>query len=638
MTHIPYSQVIRGKLIARRAIMTKLFTLFSVQELSLHRNLLIFRHRIMQKFTITRRYVLRLLLIFLVSYLTLPPQAFGQVTIRGGSFAIKGSNAIFSCQRLYVAGGAALTNEGSLYVSDTFGIRNGTSTFNNSGNFYVDKAAVFDTATMTHTGDMYISTALKIRISPTDLAILNSSTGNLTLYQTGIKNVRTNDLGQVDFNKLTMATTGQNNTFFGSSINVDSLVLTNGKIRMALVGEDSLTVNQGGVILGGNLRSYTDSLYRVPTASGTNLYFPVGNTAVNNTFRPIELLNITYSGFDPELNVVYGNSVVSSYDSVGLNEVDFTNFWRVRDGLGSMTSFVARPSYRDGDVSVTGDAVVAQTENNPNMIFYNLGRASVTNSGDSTAIQAELNSPNDVILAVGQATRINLNISAFLGGALLGVTGTMQNLLYSNILTTLQARFEAGGTAKYPMLPTYAIPTNAVDSIKIYLRTGIPASTTIDSISAWLMPDGTIRDFESGTKDYVSFANAPVGSYYVVVTHRNHLAIMSTSTVALNTSIPGGTQVDLGNIANVYGAGAGDNGVVAFMWEGNANYDREVNAADLAKVQQGYNTFLGDTDNILGYRNRDVDMTDNPVQISAGDYTRVINGNSWIYFSAVPGI
>jgi hypothetical protein len=61
------------------------------------------------------------------------------------------------------------------------------------------------------------------------------------------------------------------------------------------------------------------------------------------------------------------------------------------------------------------------------------------------------------------------------------------------------------------------------------------SSTIREFTVAWLLTDGSIRNFSDTTKDYVEFS-APTGLYYLVVSHRNHLAIMSSSSHFLDAS------------------------------------------------------------------------------------------------------
>jgi hypothetical protein len=99
------------------------------------------------------------------------------------------------------------------------------------------------------------------------------------------------------------------------------------------------------------------------------------------------------------------------------------------------------------------------------------------------------------------------------------------------------------------------IPSNAVDSITIEIRdsTTTAASTVHLSAPAWLLTDGSIRNFTDTTKNYVELSPAWPGNYYLVVYHRNHLAIMSSATVALSTS--SATAYDFSTAqAKAYGA------------------------------------------------------------------------------------
>ena len=83
------------------------------------------------------------------------------------------------------------------------------------------------------------------------------------------------------------------------------------------------------------------------------------------------------------------------------------------------------------------------------------------------------------------------------------------------------------------------IPTDAVDSINIELRnaSSVSASTTRKFRPAWLLTDGSIRDFFDTTANCVTF-DTLAGNYYLVITHRNHIAIMTSTTQALNGAVP----------------------------------------------------------------------------------------------------
>ena len=71
-----------------------------------------------------------------------------------------------------------------------------------------------------------------------------------------------------------------------------------------------------------------------------------------------------------------------------------------------------------------------------------------------------------------------------------------------------------------------SVPSSVVDWVLLELRTGTAASTNVAARAAFLKSDGSVVDLDGASP--VSFGIAG-GSYYIVVKHRNHLAIMSAS-------------------------------------------------------------------------------------------------------------
>jgi hypothetical protein len=114
--------------------------------------------------------------------------------------------------------------------------------------------------------------------------------------------------------------------------------------------------------------------------------------------------------------------------------------------------------------------------------------------------------------------------TVFLEGAYLSGTSSMRNSLKTSGI--LGARF-----------PQAIIPAYAVDSVEVEIRdnSSAVASTVRRFASAWLLTDGTTRQFSDTTQSGVTF-DAPGGAYYVVVRHRNHLAVMSSTALALSAT------------------------------------------------------------------------------------------------------
>jgi hypothetical protein len=69
------------------------------------------------------------------------------------------------------------------------------------------------------------------------------------------------------------------------------------------------------------------------------------------------------------------------------------------------------------------------------------------------------------------------------------------------------------------------VPENVVDWVLVKLRTEAD-SEPISQKSFFLRKDGQVVDVD-GTTTELEMPNAPDGDYFVVVRHRNHLAVMS---------------------------------------------------------------------------------------------------------------
>ncbi|MCH8317917.1 MAG: hypothetical protein IIA88_05380, partial [Bacteroidetes bacterium] len=222
-------------------------------------------------------------------------------------------------------------------------------------------------------------------------------------------------------------------------------------------------------------------------------------------------------------------------------------------------------------------------------------------------------------------TGIKVNLNVFLEGAYLGGDSMRDSLFLLGYLD----RFLSGGTASINMNPGYPIPSdtsgNAVDLIGIQIRSN--PFTPIDTAYAWLMQDGSIRDFETGQNNYAQVCGLAPGTYYIAVGHRNHLFIMYSDSAILNNTPP--PPIDLTDVINIYGGGISFLGDGPYgMWGANArNSDQEVNANDLYDVSV-------DRDSLLpGYNLTDVDLSG---VVNADDFNLASGNNDQLYWSTVP--
>ena len=185
-------------------------------------------------------------------------------------------------------------------------------------------------------------------------------------------------------------------------------------------------------------------------------------------------------------------------------------------------------------------------------------------------------------------------------------------------------------------LGTAPVPNSAVDVIMVELRDGTDA--VVDVSYAWLMFDGSVRDFATATTSYVQFCAAGDASYRVVVKHRNHISIQSaTAANAYDRNVP--AVLDLTAPGNVYEGGdivntMMRNGGTIRMAAGNAypnvsGFDQgECNASDFFVVSTE-----NDASPINVYNNADLNM--NGV-VNASDFTIVDTNSLNLYYASFP--
>jgi hypothetical protein len=72
-----------------------------------------------------------------------------------------------------------------------------------------------------------------------------------------------------------------------------------------------------------------------------------------------------------------------------------------------------------------------------------------------------------------------------------------------------------------------AVPAGVVDWVLLTLRSDTLASTGVDTLAVFIKKDGSVVDLD-GTSP-VAFPSVAGGAYYVVLRHRNHLAVMTST-------------------------------------------------------------------------------------------------------------
>ncbi|MCC6397289.1 MAG: hypothetical protein IT282_09735, partial [Bacteroidetes bacterium] len=164
------------------------------------------------------------------------------------------------------------------------------------------------------------------------------------------------------------------------------------------------------------------------------------------------------------------------------------------------------------------------------------------------------------------------------------------------------------------------VPEDVVDWVMVELRTDTTSASMVGRRAAFLKSNGQVVDMDGISG--VTFGAIEAGDYYIVIRHRNHLAVMSAETVPLSSS--SGLYDFTAGLDKYYGGEARDLGSSMYaMWGGDADASSDVAALD--------RTATWNDRNKVGYLLSDVDLSGD---VAALDRTMTWNNRN--KFSRVP--
>jgi hypothetical protein len=127
---------------------------------------------------------------------------------------------------------------------------------------------------------------------------------------------------------------------------------------------------------------------------------------------------------------------------------------------------------------------------------------------------------------------ITANLKAFLQGPFTTPGDSMRTSLLQQRVLPLQQPY-SGVPWNYSGTESVgSIPSGVVDWVLVELRTDTSAVSKVATRAGFIKGNGSIVDLDGVSP--VSFGNVAAGNYYVVIRHRNHLAVMSHTAIALN--------------------------------------------------------------------------------------------------------
>ena len=430
----------------------------------------------------------------------------------------------------------------------------------------------------------------------------------------------------------------------GTLVVANSIRLGNGIIRTT--STDTFALLSDGAILGspGVASHINGPFFREGNTAVSDLFYPVGDGV---RYRPFWFKNMPVGVPLPVFSVEAVNGATGGVAGVGVDNLIDTRHWYVNllegDYQGSQVEVSYGPAENVTDQSML---VVAQSDA-VNGTYKSLDQSSTTGNLTAGSVISEFHG-QEAYLMIGQSANMRVNVNAFLEGPYAGAYLMNSELYagaYGNLLTTHYASGNADSNSYgIDMLRNYQVPNNPgadpTDVIMLTLRDGNNPTVDLDTAYAWLMQDGKILDFASGTKPYVTFSNtslSPGANYTVVVHHRNHLPLMfSTGAAPFGLNVDQSTVApaffDVSDVANIYGIGYIDLGGPAGLYAGNGEQSitpLEINAFDLWVVGNDAQNNMPNNNLII----TDVDLSGATNQT---DWDITKWANDQLYYSTLP--
>jgi hypothetical protein len=403
---------------------------------------------------------------------------------------------------------------------------------------------------------------------------------------------------------------------------------TGGIVRYNILRDWQITTrtesSRGWAIVSGssNQQIYNNLLYNLPGFHGIFKDFPHDNIKIyNNTIWNVggldpngSVRHAVYMPYEGGTNVELRNNIIKGMGGV-YKDVYFGNTCTATNNI-----------YVNNNVTYTGNSNVTSANNlsgNPAFVDLNndnfrlaqsdvLARDNGFNislSGGTysyPAVDLDSNAvPQNSIYDIGSyeytnsppgGSDVRLNIKILLEGPYNG-SSLATDLNTANTLP-LNQPYNAAPWNYSGNETVTGFANDIVDWVLLELRSGTAGSTIVARRAALIKSNGTVVDLDGTSK--VLFNGVTDGSYYVVVTHRNHIPVMSAGQLSLtdNSNLYDFTTVS----NNAYGdepqadLGGGKWGLYA----GDGDYNNLVNVIDYGTV----GNFLFET----GYKFGDLDM------------------------------
>jgi hypothetical protein len=411
--------------------------------------------------------------------------------------------------------------------------------------------------------------------------------------------IATGSTGRLSFTgSAAQAITGSASTTFFCAVEVNNstgVALTTGSTGNSQVLDSTLILTSGKVTLNGfNLELSNEGVsgadatkYLVTNSTGkvkalvgaSNYTFPVGNAS----FNPV-ILN--EAGTSDTYSVSFADSYPSGWTGT-TNAV--LGYWDISDANGGGNNLAVTTQWNASQEQAPFDrtdcAVGLQISGNN--ISWKSSGAAVANGSAWTRIGSGFTGVGKFMVGDYFFEGIDLDLDVFLAGPY--SSGTMSTALRTAGVIQLTSPYGTGESVA-------SIPAGVVDWIKVELRDPVTPGTIVKSYSFFVDNAGNVLNTTGtvGTK----LTGVAKGSYYVAVKHRNHLGVMTASTI--NFSAAGPFAFDFTAGSGLYGTNAErsmGSGKWA-LWAGNTDGNNSVQfATGTSDITPISSAVLGDAGN-----------------------------------------
>jgi len=258
----------------------------------------------------------------------------------------------------------------------------------------------------------------------------------------------------------------------------------------------------------------------VPADGSTDVTFPVGNSAYN----PIILKNSATATTD-----VYGVMVTDSKPASFTGTTHIVDrSWEISESVADDSDLTITTQWNDSEELTSFDetkSCVGVTTNAGATVSWGTS-GSATGSDPYVRSQSGYTSVGAFMVGDYYYSGIEIDLQLFLAAAYNTTNLNMDKALNdASLLPT---------TDPYGLSTTVSsIPSTAVDWIKIELRDANDNTTVLYSFARFINQSGQVIEEDDSN---FNMKGVTSGSYYIAVHHRNHFAVVSSSTVDLSSS------------------------------------------------------------------------------------------------------